>query len=137
MRLLTTRLRISLALGITALFFVQDIRGLYSHRSISPWLLGAPSLHSWALIAVNAGLYAYVCWVAFWLIRGTTARERFFMIGWFLGFLLWPLKLLWPSSAVAVGQIGAFGLAISLFASLALLIDHSHTVDTNSTTNTI
>jgi hypothetical protein len=59
------------------------------------------------------------------------------MIGWFVGFLLWPLKLLWPRSAVAVGHIGAFGLAISLFASLALLIDHSHTVDTNSTTNTI
>ena len=136
MRLLTTRLRISLALGITALVFVQDIRGLYYHRSISPWLLGGPPLHGWTLIAVNAGLYAYVCWVASWLIRGTTGRERFFMIGWFMGLLLWPLKLLWPSSAIAVGHIGAFGLAISLFASLAVLLDHSRAVDTNSTTNT-
>ena len=123
-RLLTTRPRIALAMCLTALVLVQKIRGLYLHRATSPWLLGPPLLHGWALITVNVGLYGYICWVAFWLIRGTATRERFFMVGWFVGLLLWPLKLLWPRSAVTVGHIGAFGLAVALFAALALLLDH-------------
>jgi hypothetical protein len=122
-RLLTTRARIVLALGLTALVFVQAIRGLRPGHNESGWFLGAPLFHGWALIAVNVFIYAYVCWLAFWFVRGTAARERFFMVGWFVGILLWPLRMLRPQWAVATKHIGAFGLAVALLAALALLLE--------------
>jgi len=76
-RLLTTRLRIALAMGLTALVLVQEIRGLHPHRAGPVWLLGPPLLHGWVLMAVNVLLYAYICWLAFWCVRGTAGRERF------------------------------------------------------------
>jgi hypothetical protein len=84
-RLLTTRLRIALAMGLTALVLVQEIRGLHPHRAGSVWLLGPPLLHGWVLMAVNVLLYAYICWLAFWCVRGTGGRERFFMVVFIVG----------------------------------------------------
>jgi len=135
-RLLTTRLRIAFALGLTALVLVQNIRGLTLYKVGQPWLLGGPLLHGWVLVAVNVALYAYVSWLAFWFIRGTEGRERAFMVGWFVGFLLWPLSMLWPRSVVPIGHIGAFGLAVALFAALTLLLDHPKAVNSSGTTNT-
>jgi hypothetical protein len=57
------------------------------------------------------------------------------MVGWFVGLLLWPLKILWPRSAVTVNHLGAFGLAVALLAALALLLDNPEAVDSNGTTN--
>jgi hypothetical protein len=133
-RLLTTPLSIAVALGITALGLTQSIRAVLSHHVLSVWLLGQTSLHGWLLIAVNVLLYLYVCWIAFWWIRGTAGRERLFIIGWFVGFLLWPLKVFWPRSCVAIDHIGALGLAMAVFAALALLLDHPNSV--NGTTST-
>src|SRR4051794_15795238 len=124
LRLLTTPLRTALAFGLTALVLVQEIRGLYLHRAISAWLLGSPLFHGRALIVVNALLYAYICWLAFWLIRSTAERERLFIVGWLLGLVVWPLKILWPRSTVPVGYIGSFGIAVALFAALTLLLDN-------------
>jgi len=59
----------------------------------------------------------------------------FFVVGWFVGLVLHPLKILWPQSAVSISYIGAFGLAVALFAALALLIDHLEAVDSSGTTN--
>ena len=133
-RLLTTRLRIALAMGLTALVLVQEIRRLHPHPVGPVWLLGPPLFHGWVFMAVNVLLYAYICWLAFWCVRGTAGRERFFMVGWFVGLLLWPL-ILWPRSAVPIDHIGSFGLAVALFAALALLLGHSEAVDSSSTTN--
>jgi len=124
-----------MAIGLTALVLVQEIRRLHPHHAASVWLLGPPLLHGWALITVNVALYAYICWLAFWFIRGTAGRERFFVVGWFVGLLLWPVKILWPRSAVPIGHISCFGLAVALFAALALLIDHLEAVDSSGTTN--
>jgi hypothetical protein len=135
LRLLTTPLRIALAVGLTALVLVQEIRGLYiHHRARSAWLLGAPFFHGWTQISVNVLLYLYICWLGFWLIRGTAGRERFFIVGWFVGLVLWPFKILWPRSAVPVGYIGSFGIVVALFAALTLLLDHSDAVDSSGTT---
>ena len=76
-------------------------------------------LHGWPLIAVNLFIYCCVCWLGFWFIRGTVGQERFFMLGWFADILLWPLKMLWPGSAVPIRHIGALGLAVALLAALA------------------
>jgi len=135
-RLLTTRMRIVVALGLTSLALVQSVRGLYVHHAKSAWLLGTPLLHGWALITVNVVLYAYICWLAFWFIRGTVGKERFFIVGWFLGLLLFPLRMLWPRSAVPIRQIGAFGLAVALLAALALLLNDSQGVDSGGTPDT-
>jgi len=120
-------------MGLTALALLQEIRGLHLHRAGSVWLL-PPLLHGWAMLVANVAFYVYICWIAFWFIRGTAGRERFFVVGWFVGLLLWPLKIFWPRAAMPIGHIGAFGLAIALFAALALLLDHS-TVDSSGTTN--
>jgi hypothetical protein len=121
------------ALGLTAFVLGQNIRGLILHRARPVWLLGRPLLHGWILIAVNVVLYGYICWLAFWFIRGTIGRERAFVVGWFVGLLLWPLSMLWPRSVVPIGHIGAFGLAVALLAALALLLDHSEAVDSSGT----
>ena len=122
-RLLTTRVRIALALGLTALVFVQEIRGLGRGHTESWWFLGAPLLHGWPLIAVNVFIYVYICWLGFWFVRGTAGRERFFMVGWFAGILLWPLRMLRPQWAMITKHIGALGLAVALLAALALLLE--------------
>jgi hypothetical protein len=56
-------------------------------------------------------------------VRGTAGRERLFMVGWFAGILLWPLRMLRPQWAVVTKHIGAFGLAVALLAALALLVE--------------
>lgn len=124
-RLLTNRARTILALGLTALVFVQDVRGLRLGHAESRWFLGAPLLRGWTLVGVNALIYTYICWLAFWFIRGTAGRERAFMVGWFAGILLWPLRLLRPQWATAIRHISAFGLAVALLAALALLLEPS------------
>ena len=108
-RLLTSRVRIACALGLTALIFAQAIRGLLRGQTEPGWFLGAPLLQGWALIAVNVFIYAYVCWLAFWFARGTAGRERVFMVGWFVGILLLPLRMLRPDWAVATKYVSVFG----------------------------
>jgi hypothetical protein len=71
---------------------------------------------------VNIFIYGYLCWLGFWFVRGTEGRERFFMVGWFAGVVLWPLKMLRPEWAVAMRYIGAFGLAVAVLAAVALLL---------------
>jgi len=87
--------------------------------------LGRPLLHGWTLIVGNAAFYGHICWLAFCFIRGTAGKEHVFIVGWFVDVLLWPLKILWPRSAVPIGHIGAFGLVVALFAALALLLNDS------------
>jgi hypothetical protein len=92
-------------------------------------------LQGWPLVAPDVLIYAYICWLGFWLIRGTAGRERFFMLGWFAHVLLWPLKMWRPGWAVAIKHIGAFGLAVALLAALVLLLNPSEVVDPSSTTD--
>ena len=120
-RLLTTRVRIVAAIGLTGFAFAQSIRGLYPGHRQSSWLLSPSVLfHGWPLIAFNVFIYCYLCWVSFWLIRGTTGRERVFMVGWFAPFALWPLRMAplagvgFPNQAyrhlwVSSGTIRCFG----------------------------
>jgi hypothetical protein len=57
-----------------------------SHRAHTRgWLLQPLDfvLHGWPLVAANVVFYGYLCWLAFWFIRGTHGRERVVMVGWF------------------------------------------------------
>ena len=137
-RLLTTRLRILVAMCVTALLLALAIRGLVSGHPRTQWIISPTVLlHGWLLIAVNVFFYCYVCWLGFWFIRYTSGRERFFALGWCLGFVLWPLKILWPQVAVLVRHIGAFGLAVALLAALALLLEPSETSDSGGAADSI
>jgi len=135
-RLLTTRVRTGVALGLTAFDFAITI--LHWGHTKSGWLFTAVPLgfvpHTWLLI-VNVLLYGYVCWLGFWFIRGTAGLERLFMVGWFAGFLLSPLKMLRPQWVVAIKHIDAFGLAVALLAALSLLLKPSELADSGSTTD--
>jgi hypothetical protein len=114
--------RIAFALGLTAFVFAQDIRWLHRNHTEPGWFIGTPLLHGWPLIAVNVFICGYICWLGFWFIRGTEGRERFFMVGWFAGVVLWPLKMLRPGWALAMRHISAFGLAVALLAAVALML---------------
>ncbi len=118
-------MRVALALGLTALVLVQTIRGLARGHTGSGWFLGDPLLHGWPMIAVNVFIYGYMCWLGFWFVRATAGRERIFMVGWFAGILLWPLRMLRPEWAIVTKRISAFGLAVALLAALALLLEPS------------
>lgn len=80
---------------------------------------------------MNVFIYGYICWLGFWFIRGTDGPERFFMVGWFAGSLLWPLKMLRPQWAGTMRHISAFGLAVALLAAVALLLDPPDVADRN------
>jgi len=112
-----------MALALTGFAFIQAIRQLRLGPTESGWFLVVPLLHGWLLLAMNILIYLYFCWLAFWLIRGTAGRERLFMVGWFVGILLRPLKILGPQWAMATKHIGAFGLAVALLAVVALLLE--------------
>jgi hypothetical protein len=118
-RLLTTRFRITFAAILTALVFVNTIRHLHLAAGKAT---GPPLFHGWGLVAANIFIYGYICWLAFWFIRGTSGRERFFVTGWFAGILFWPIKISRPQWAAAVEYISAFGLAVALLAAIALFL---------------
>jgi len=130
-RLLTTRVRTAVALGLTALILAITIRGWGHAKSGWPFIGG---WHGWLPIALDAFFYCYVCWLAFWFIRGTAGPERLFVVGWFTKVLLSPLEILRPEWAVSIKQIGAFGLAVALLAALSLLLKPSDVADSSGNT---
>lgn len=57
------------------------------------------------------------------------------MVGWFAPFALWPLEMYWPhwpEWAFPIRHIGIFGLAVALFAALALLLDPPNGADSGA-----
>ena len=112
-----------MAVGLTACVLALAFRDvlLSSHRRglllpLDFWL------HGWPLIAANVIFYGYLCWLAFWFIRGSHGRERFFAFGWFSAVLLPPLELLQRGFAVEIRYICALGLAVSLLAAVSILL---------------
>jgi len=106
--------------GFVFALAVRDI--LRAGHTKSGWLFTSAVSHGWPWLALNVFFYAYLCWLAFWFIRGTAGTERVFMVGWFAGILLSPLETLRPHWAVAITHIGAVGLVVALLAALALLL---------------
>ena len=120
-RLLTTRWRAGVAVGLTACVFALAVRDilLSSHRRGLPLPLDF-LLRGWPLVAANVVFYAYLCWLAFWLARGTHGRERVFVAGWFLAVLLSPLDRFQHGFTVQIRCICALGLAVALVAGVSL-----------------
>jgi hypothetical protein len=114
-RLLTTRLRTGVAAGLTALVFALAVRDVLHLGHKRGRLLPLDfTLHGWPLVAANVLFYGYLCWLAFWLIRGTKGRERVVMVGWFAAVLLSPLETLQHGWAMEIRYTCAFGLAVAL-----------------------
>lgn len=123
-RLLTTRASAAVAAVVTAFVLALAIRGqLHPAHAESTWLLPLDGVqHRSPAIALNVALYAYLCWLAFWLIRGTGGRERLFMVGWFADILLSPLGTLGPHWSMTIKYVGTFGLAVALIVALSLVL---------------
>ena len=115
LKVLTTRTRIVAALVVTAYVLAVAIRGALNHhvskRLLIDWFFG---LNGWALVALNVAFYAYLCWLAFCFIKGTEGRERLFMVCWFIGILLWPLRTLRPHWSTAEHYVSSIALAMAL-----------------------
>ena len=78
-------------------------------------------LHGYWLIGAKVALYVFLCWLGFWMIRGTEGRERLFMVGWFSAILIPPITMQ-RADWVAVGSyIGTVGMGIALVAALSLV----------------
>ena len=130
-RLLTTRLRIMVAMAWAVYLLALAIRSII-RRSHAGWFVPQSILfHGWVLIVFNIVIYGEICWIAFWCIRRTVGRERFFMMGMFADILLWPARMLLPQWALAIRHIGAFGLAVATLAALTLLLDSSNQANSN------
>ena len=122
-----------MAAGVTVIALLIKIRAvMYPGHANSGWLFqpGIVPL-GWPLVAWNIAIYCYICWLAFWFIRGMQNRERLFMAGWSIGMLLWPLRMLLPHWARATEFIGAFGQAVALLAALSLLYRPSNSADSD------
>jgi|SRR5277367_294442 len=125
-RLLTTRLRMVLAMGWTAFLLALAIRSIVRHGHTG-WLVPQSVLfHGWVLVVFNVAIYGEISLIAFWCIRRTVGRERLFMLGMFADILLWPAEMVLPQWAFAIKQVGAFGLAVATLSALTLLLDSSN-----------
>lgn len=122
-RLLVTRLRIGVAVVLTAYVFALAVRDLVHLHHTRGWLLPLDFVvHGWPLVAANVIFYGYLCWLAFRFIRGTHGRERVIMVGWFAPILLSPVETLRHGWAMDIRYICAFGLAVALLAAISLLL---------------
>jgi hypothetical protein len=122
-RLLTTRLRTGVAVGLTAFVFALAVRDVLHLGHKRGWLLPLDfMLHGSPLVAASVIFYGYLCWLAFWFIRGTKGRERVVMVGWFATILLSPLQTLQHGWAMEIRYICTFGLAVALLAAVSLLL---------------
>jgi hypothetical protein len=125
-RLLTTRTRSAVALGLTGVVFALALRDIfYASHPKSGWLFSSTVTHGWPWIALSVFFYGYLCGLAFWSIRGTEGTERIFVVGWFVGIPLSPLGMLHAHWSPAIAHIAAIGLGIALLAALALLLKRS------------
>lgn len=123
-QLLTTHLRAGVAVVLAALLLMQVVRAVLTYGSQPAGWLVEPYglLHGRPLVAVNIALYGYVCWLAYWFIRGTHGRERFFMVAGFASLLLWPLKTVQHGWILEVRYINVFGYSLALVIAISLLI---------------
>ena len=112
-----------MAVGLTACVLALALRDvLLSSRRRGLLLPLNFWFHGWPLIAANVVFYGYLCWLAFWLIRGSHGRERVFIVGWLSATVLPPLELLQRGFTVEIRYICAFGLAVSLLAAVSILL---------------
>jgi hypothetical protein len=108
-RLLTTRLKTAMAVGLTGLVFALSIpQELHPVYTKSSWLFRDGVPHSWLALTGDIAMYACLCLTGFYAAYVTRGRERLIIIGW-LGFLLSPIRTLRPEWAVPVGDLGFFG----------------------------
>jgi hypothetical protein len=128
-KLLTNRARTAVALVLTTLVLGIGIRaGVHvDHKSawLFPW-------HGWPMIAINVCFYAYLCWLAFWFIRGTEGLERFFIVGWFVEILASPVGVLRPQWKIAINYVGLLAMAGAFVAALCLLLTPSDVAEPDS-----
>jgi len=85
-------------------------------------------LHGWSLIA-SVALYGYLCWLAFWFIRGTQGRERLFVVGWCVEIPLMAVRALRPEWASIIGLTRTIGLIAALLVAILLLLRPAEVVD--------
>ena len=85
-RLLTTRLKTAMAVGLTGLVFALSIpQELHPVYTKSSWLFRDGVPHSWLALAGDIAMYACLCLTGFYAAYVTRGRERLIIIGW-LGF---------------------------------------------------
>jgi hypothetical protein len=106
-------------MGLTLFVLVLSVRDTLHPQHLRGLLL--PMGPGWLRLLTNVGFYGYLCWLAFWLIRGTHGRERLVMVGWFTAILLAPLEMFQPTFTLLMRYIETFALlaAVAIFAQLA------------------
>ena len=110
-----------MAVGLTAFVFALAVRDILLSTHRRGLLFPVDFLlHGWPLVIANVAFYAYLCWLAFWFIRGTHGRERVFVVGWFLAVLLPPLERFQHGYTVQIRCSCALGLAVALVAGASL-----------------
>jgi hypothetical protein len=120
--LITTHRRAGVAIGAAALEFQASIRTILNQGNVpSNWLFEAPGLPEWTVVAGSLFFYGFICWISFWMIRGTHGRERVFMVAWFLNVLLWPARVFQHEWILEIRYVGAFGQLIALIVGITFL----------------
>lgn len=113
--------RLSAAIGVvlTAFVTVQTFRDAFLHPTgSSHWFFQVDwASPRWAMSAMNAAFYVYLIWLGFAFFRTAQGRERVVVVGWFIGIVLYPVKVLAVGPALlAVEYVEAAAMAVALFA---------------------
>ena len=117
-----TTTRIVVAIIVTACLFALSLRDLHVRpRSTRPWFELFDG-GGWAL-AANVAFYGWICWMAFWWIRGTKGRERLLTVCWFSIILTEPLVALGREWSIALDYVDSATLGVALCAAVSMLFE--------------
>ncbi len=104
---------------VTALSF----RDVLSHsRHQSHWLMDFYFFPAWGVVTVNLMFYAYLFWLGIAFYRSAQGRERFLVGGWFLGILLFPVRLVSISAGPVVDHVQLMGMVVAFLAAVDILL---------------
>jgi hypothetical protein len=112
---------------LTGFLFAMSIRALFlyaRHGGQPQFQLPFTSevLPSWAIVAVNLALYAYLLWLGVVFYRIARNGERVVVAGWAADFLLGPTKIIFsPAGALAIRYVQTAAMATAFMATLFLL----------------
>ena len=112
---------------LTGLLFAVSIRALflYARHGAQPrfqWPFTSELLPSWAVLTINAALYAYLLWLGIVFYRIARNGERVVVAGWVADCLLAPTKIIFPpAGALAIRYVQTAAMATAFVATLFLV----------------
>jgi hypothetical protein len=125
-RLITSRFIAAIGVVLTGYIAALTIRSAFwQHPYHFHWTLPVENLlPAWAVLTVNAVLYAWILWLCLVLPRALQGKERVLVLGWVPGLLLSPIQgMVGGSLATALQYVKAASIIVAFLAAVSILVE--------------